>query len=82
MSNAQLVFQPPIYGLVTANANNVVPVVLPAIVATSTVLLSVNSGGAAGAAPGNARVVSVTAGTGFSINSIVGDTSTYRYLVL
>jgi hypothetical protein len=82
MSNAQLVFQPPIYGLVTATAGTPVAVALPSIVATNIVLLSVNNGGAAGAAAGSARVVSVTAGTGFSINSVAGDTSVYRFLVL
>jgi hypothetical protein len=82
MSNAQAQFHPTIYGTVVANNAVAVAVPLPAVTATSTVILSLNNGGAAGANAGQARVTSVTAGTGFSITGGVADKSTYRYLVL
>lgn len=82
MSNAQVLKQTPLYGEVTANNAVAVAVALPAVGADSMVLLSVKAGAAAGANAGSAKVVSVTAGTGFSIVGGAADTSVYKYLVL
>jgi hypothetical protein len=82
MSNAQVFNQLPIYGTTPA-ANNATPVAVavPAITASSVVLLSLASGAPAGANAGQARVVSQTAGTGFSFASGAADTSVYKYVV-
>ena len=81
MSNAQNFVSPPLYGEVTANNAVAVNVVLPAISASSVVLLSLKAGAAVGVNAGSAKVVSVTAGTGFSVVGGAADTSVYKYIV-
>ena len=81
MSNAQVLVQTPLYGELTANNAVAVNVALPAVSASSVVLLSLKAGGAVGANAGSAKVVSVTAGTGFSVVGGAADTSVYKYIV-
>lgn len=63
---------------VTAAANGATPVAVvdAAVTANSIITLSLKT---AGGTPHGAFVSSVTPGTGFSINSLAGDTSTYTY---
>lgn len=63
---------------VTGAANGATPVAVvdARVTATSIIALSLNT---TGGTPHGAFVSSITPGTGFSINSLAGDTSTYNY---
>lgn len=67
-------------GQFTANGATAVPVAVASITAKSVVLLSLASVGAS-TAPGTAKITSLTAGTGFSSTSSVGDVAVYNYVV-
>jgi len=64
---------------VTANGATPVAVADPKITGSSVVILSLKT--ANGATAGQANVVVLTPGTGFSIASQAGDTSVYNYMV-
>lgn len=66
----------PVYGTVVANGATPVPVSNTAVTANSIITLTLKTVG--GTAHG-AFVSSATAGSGFSINSLASDTSTYNY---
>jgi hypothetical protein len=66
-------------GTVTMNGATPVAVSNANVTATSHILLTYNSGSAQGSAP---NVVSKTAGSGFSVQSVAGDTATYQYCII
>ena len=65
---------------VIANGTTNVSVSDTSVTANSVVILSLKTAG--GSTIGPAYVFSLTPGTGFSIKSQVGDTSTYNYLII
>jgi hypothetical protein len=78
MSLAQI-FKAGVPLTVTANGNTPVAVADAKISAGSVVILSLNT--ATGGTAGNAVVVSLTPGTGFSISSQAADLSVYNYMI-
>lgn len=66
------------YGTFVANGATPVTVADAGVTLNSIIIPSLNTvGGTVGAIP---RVVTITAGTGFTINGAASDTSTYNYL--
>lgn len=68
------------FGTFVCNGATPVTVADAGVALTSIIIASLNTaGGTVGAIP---RVVTITAGTGFTINGTASDTSTYNYLRL
>ena len=66
-------------GTFTANGNTSVTVTNANITANSVVLFGLKT---VGGTPGAPFLVTVTPGTGFTVNSVSPDTSTYNYIIL
>lgn len=66
----------PIFGTAVANGATPVAVANTAVTAGSIIVLTLKT---TGGTPHGAFVSAITPGTGFSINSLAGDTSTYNY---
>lgn len=66
-------------GTFTANSGSAVTVANTAVTANSVILFGLKTAGGTPAAP---FMVTVTPGTGFTVNSGGSDTSTYNYLII
>ena len=67
-------------GTFTANGTTDVTVDAPQVTAESVIIFTLKTvGGTVGAYP---RVVTITPGTGFTVDAASGDTSIYNYVVL
>lgn len=67
-------------GTFTANGASDITVAAPEVTSESVIIFTLKTvGGTVGAYP---RIVTITPGTGFTVDATAGDTSIYNYVVL